>query len=191
MFKKLPIFKILLLLLIIGISWIYDGHWCDFDSILDAEQRLRNHENIYYETANPKMPSYLYSVFFAWILEPIASNYPLGKFLWLVLSLLLFWRACVLIKNSFDFSRFTKQQENICISLSVLLSLQMVLLNIAMIQVTMFLLWGIFESINLLNKNKNILAGLVLALIITIKIMPVLICRIFFIADISKISQLQ
>lgn len=180
MLKKNPLLKILLLLLIAGISLIRAGHWCDFDSILDAAKRLKNGENIYYEAANPKMPAYLYSVFFAWILEPFSSNYFTGKFLWSVLSLLLFWRSCILIKNAFNFSGFTKRQENIWQILSVLLSLQFILLNIAMIQVTMFLLWGIFESINLIKKNNSILAGMVLGLIIIIKIMPVLILPYLF-----------
>jgi hypothetical protein len=49
-----------------------------------------------------------------------------------------------------------------------------------MIQITMFLLWGIFESMHLINNKKNILAGTLLGLIINIKIMPILILPYLF-----------
>lgn len=52
--------------------------------------------------------------------------------------------------------------------------------NVAMIQVTFFVLWAIFESLEFISKGKNTLGGMLLALAINIKIMPVLILPYLF-----------
>jgi hypothetical protein len=57
---------------------------------------------------------------------------------------------------------------------------QFILYNVTLIQVTFFLLWAIFESINLLFKGKNVLGGLLLGLAINIKLMPVLLLPYLF-----------
>lgn len=47
------------------------------------------------------------------------------------------------------------------------------LFNISQVQMTVFICWTIFKCIHLLENNKNIFAAVLLALIINIKIMPI------------------
>lgn len=168
---------ILLFIVIISISTAKDGG--DFDVYLEASRKLYNGENIY---APPFIHGlqYYYSVFFALILIPFSSIVFLTEVFWSVLSLLLLYRTLSIVKSYFDFSILTNRQQHIWIILTILLSLQFILYNISMIQITMFLLWGIFESINFINKKKNILAGTLLGVIINIKIMPILILPYLF-----------
>jgi len=55
------------------------------------------------------------------------------------------------------------------------MSLRFILYNFAMIQMTIFLLWGCLESVDLIKAKKNIFGGFLLALVINIKILPIVI----------------
>jgi len=59
------------------------------------------------------------------------------------------------------------------VMLLVVLSFQFMSNNIGMVQVTPFLIWIIFESINLIHSGKNILGGILLGIGINIKILPI------------------
>ena len=177
--KKELLFKILLLLLILTASILTSLDGGDFDAYLDAAVKMQRGENIY---APPffKGLQYYYSVFFALILHPFSTNWFITEVLWSLLSLLLLYRTFKIIHTYFDFSSFSKKQRALWIGLTIIFSLQFILYNISMIQVTMFLLWGIFESMHLINRKKDFAAGALLGLIINIKIMPVLILPYLF-----------
>ena len=151
----------------------------DFDVFLDAAQKLQNHQNIY----NPpfiKGLQYYYSVFFALILVPFSSNFLLSEFAWSLLSCFLLYCTFILVKGYLDLAPLTGKQQAWWAGLTVLLAVQFILYNISMVQITMFLLWAVFESINLISKGKQITAGALLGLAINIKIMPVLIWPYLF-----------
>lgn len=178
-FTKNLLFKIaaILLLVLVSISTSKDGG--DFDVFLDAARKLKNGQNIY---APPFVDGlqYYYSVFFALILIPISSNVFNAEVLWSLFSFFLLYRSFVLVKHYFDFSAMTKRQYNTWVILTVLLSLQFILYNVSLIQITVFLLWGILETIRLMDNKKPLLAGVLLGLIINIKIMPLLILPYLF-----------
>lgn len=100
--------------------------------------------------------------------------------IWSLLSFLLLYRTYQIIRSYFEFSSLSKKQQNLWMGLTLLLSFQFILYNISMIQVTIFLLWGIFESLHLINKQKHFAAGVLLGLIINIKIIPLLIMPYLF-----------
>lgn len=151
----------------------------DFDVYLDAAEKLQRGENIY---APPfiKGLQYFYSVFFALVLIPFTSQYFIAELIWLLLSYFLLYRILILIQNYFDLSLLTTKQSRLWVFLIILLSTQFILYNVSMIQVTIFLLWCVFESFNFINKEKYIYAGLLLGLAINIKILPVLILPYLF-----------
>ena len=176
--KKL-LFQIalILLLVLVSISTSKDGG--DFDVFLDAARKLNYGQNIY---APPFVDGlqYYYSVFFALILIPLSSNVFVAEVLWTLFSFFLLYRSFVLVKHYFDFSAMTKRQYTAWVILMGFLSLQFILYNVSLIQITVFLLWGILETIRLMDNKKPLLAGVLLGLIINVKIMPLLILPYLF-----------
>jgi hypothetical protein len=146
----------------------------DFDVFLDAAQKLNNGENIY---APPFFNGlqYFYSPLFALLLIPFTNYFFSIELAWLMLSGFLFYRTGKLIFKYFDLTVLTKKEKIVLLVITVFFSLRFLLYNIAMIQITIFLLWGIFESIHLIKKDKWVIGSLLLALVINIKIMPIVI----------------
>jgi hypothetical protein len=151
----------------------------DFDVYLDAAQKLSQGKNIY-QPPFIKGLQYYYSVFFALLLIPFSFHFFLTEFIWSLLSYLMLYRTFHLVKEYFNFPEQTTREYKYWVILTLILSFQFIQYNVSMIQVTFFLLWSIFESINLLSKNKFILSGLLLGLAINIKLMPVLILPYLF-----------
>ncbi|MEZ4918299.1 MAG: glycosyltransferase family 87 protein [Saprospiraceae bacterium] len=145
----------------------------DFDVYLEAARKLSIGENIY---APPFIRDlqYFYSVFFALILIPFSKQVFFTEFLWSVGSYMLLYRTYVLVRGYLDFSDFSIKKQRQWTILTVVMALQFILYNVAMIQVTFFLLWAVFETLHLQEKNKYVLAGGLLGLAINIKIMPIL-----------------
>ena len=151
----------------------------DFDVYLDAAAKLKQGANIY-RPPFVKGLQYYYSVFFALILAPFSSLVFVAEVIWLLLSYFLLYRTWKLASGYFDLSALFVKKYRLWLGLTALLALQFIMYNVAMIQVTVFLLWAIFETLNLIENKKTILAGLLLALAINIKIMPLLMLPYLF-----------
>jgi hypothetical protein len=151
----------------------------DFDIYLDAACKLSEHMNIY---APPfaKGLQYYYSPFFAWILMPFCKYTLISKIIWLLLSYALLYRTFKLLLGYFDITLLTNNEYKFWILSIALLSYQFIMYNVSMIQITFFLMWAIFESINQFVKGKYILGGSILGLAINIKLMPILILPFLF-----------
>jgi len=169
--KKYGVFVLFLIAVVASVLTSFDGG--DFDVFLFAAKRLREGQNMYAYHYIDGLP-YYYSVFFAMLLTPFSENFFLAELLWSLLSFFLLFRTYKLIETFLDISVFSEKQYKLWLFLSVFFSLQFVLYNISLIQVTIFLLWAILESLNLLFKEKYILCGLLLGLAINIKVMPIL-----------------
>ena len=177
--SKNTILKAVLLLFVVVSSILTARDGGDFDVFLNAAQKLNNGQNIY-QPPFAKGLQYYYSVFFALVLIPFSYQIFITEVLWSLLSYFLLYRTFKLAQGYFDFSTFTKKQYHTWVILTALLSLQFILYNVAMVQITIFLLWTIFESIHLMETKKNILGGTLLGMAINIKIMPVLILPYLF-----------
>jgi len=151
----------------------------DFDVFLDASRRLYNHENIYSSFSSGGFQWY-YSPFFALILIPFCNTLIFSEELWSLLSLLLMYRSFTLIELFFDFSYFSTKQKKLWVWLCVIFSVQFVLNNITLIQITALLLWGILESLHQNDKGKPFLAGVILGFVSIIKLMPLLMLPYLF-----------
>lgn len=162
---------ILLLYLFLSIQSAVQGG--DFDVFLDAAQRLKDGQNIY---APPFLRglNYYYSPLFALILIPFSSHVFITELLWLFLSGFWLYRTWTLVKNYFDFSIFNQKQILAISVISFFFIFRFLLYNISMIQITIFLLWGILESIELIKNKKIVWGAMLLAFIINVKLMPLI-----------------
>ena len=125
---------------------------------------------------------YSYSPFFAFILIPL-SILPLwlADLLWLFLNLLALFRIFDLIILFLGIKKTLNQKEYRWWGfLTLLFSVRFILYNFDLSQVTLILLCGSLESLRLAIKRQWIMGGLVLAVVISIKIMPLVMLPYLF-----------
>lgn len=146
----------------------------DFDVYLYAAQQLSAKENIY---SNNPFNNYLYSPFFALLLKPILIfGFPVARVIWALINVLLTVRLWKLIHG------FVKQSLSIKTKLTFYWVLGVIIIsagfwnhNLILGQMTIFILWLTIEGLhNIVNRDKNVLGGLLLGLGIVIKIVPIL-----------------
>jgi hypothetical protein len=176
---KTIFFASLILIYIVVSSILTASDGGDFDVYLEAAQKLWRNENIY-TPPFAKGLQYYYSVFFALFLIPFSFTNFITEFLWTLLSWFLLYRCFILIRSYLDFSRIEKKQLTLWLILLFLVSIQFILYNISMVQVTIFLLWSILECLHFTYMRKYIHAGILLGLAINIKIIPVLMLAYLF-----------
>ena len=146
----------------------------DFDVYLDAAVKLSNGQNIY-TPPFIKNIQYFYSPLFALVLIPFSFNSFVPEFIWLLLTGFLLYRIWILIKSYFDISMFSSKEIFIWGGISFFFIIRFFLYNITMIQITIFLLWGILESIRLIKNDKTFLGVVLLAFVINIKLLPLVV----------------
>jgi hypothetical protein len=156
----------------------------DFKVFLEAANLLRNGKNMYHvwiATAPEVSGLYFYSPLFALLLVPftyLPSYIP--NLLWLLASAFWVYRIWQLLKKDFDLTTFSKKEKRLLVSLSFLFIIRFLLYNFGLIQMTVFMLWAILESINLFDKNKDTKGSALLALAINIKLLPIVILPYLF-----------
>jgi hypothetical protein len=149
----------------------------DFKVFLGAAKLLRNGDNIYSNwifVSNGAYGLYYYSPLFALLLIPFNSmpNF-IPNLIWLLLSVYFLYRIWQLIRIYFDLEKFDKPERNLLLILTFLFTVRFIHLNIAMIQMTIYLLWSIFESMHSFNSKQHLKGSVILALAINIKILPI------------------
>ena len=125
---------------------------------------------------------YSYSPFFAFILIPL-SILPLwlADLLWLFLNLLALFRIFDLIILFLGIKKTLNQKEyKWWVFLTLLFSVRFILYNFDLSQVTLILLCGSLESLRLAIKRQWAMGGLVLAVVISIKLMPLVMLPYLF-----------
>ena len=163
----------LLIIFAVATSIVFAKKGGDFNTFLNIAQELKEGKNIYSSGA-------YYCVFFFLLLLPFCNYLFLAKFLWLLLSYFLLYRIWILIKQYFDITRLTKKQYILWSVLVALYSIQFIIYNIHMLQITIFLLWGCLESLRLIRNKKEILGGMLLATLVIVKMMPLLLLPYLF-----------
>lgn len=153
----------------------------DFKVMLDAAELLRNGKNIYNVSLGDNVGLYYYSPLFALLLIPFTYvPYFIPNLLWLLASAFWVYRIWKLIQKDLDLTGFSNKQINQLIILSFLCTIRFILYNFGLIQLTVFMLWAILESLHLFEKNKNIHGSLLLALAINFKLLPIVILPYLF-----------
>ena len=177
--KKNRYILLLIILVAIVTSYISTTDGGDFDCYLQAARQLAERNNIY-KPPFVKDLQYFYSVFFALILSPFGRFIFITEFVWLLLSYFFLFRILKLTKKYFDLSLLTLNEQRNWLIISFIVSLQFIMYEVSLIQVTIFILWGILESIWLIQNNKQFYGGALLGLVINIKIMPILLLPYLF-----------
>ena len=125
---------------------------------------------------------YSYSPFFAFILIPL-SILPLwlADWLWLFLNLLVLFRIFDLIVVFLGIKKdLTRKEYQWWVFLILLFSVRFILYNFDLSQVTLILLCGSLESLRLAIKRQWVMSGFVLAVVISIKLMPLVMLPYLF-----------
>jgi len=151
----------------------------DFKVFLEAAKLVRDGENPYNEwlfVSEGNYCLYYYSPLWAVLLIPFSylPNF-IPNIIWLTANIFFLYRIYHLLKSFIDLNFITRRQLNWILLLSVIMSLRFILYNLGMIQMTIFLLWGVLESFRLIQDKKTVYGGILLALIINIKILPIVI----------------
>ncbi|MBP6445629.1 MAG: glycosyltransferase family 87 protein [Saprospiraceae bacterium] len=172
--------ELLLILFAIILSYTSALDGGDFDVYLEAAYKLFHGQNPYLPPYAKDGMGYSYSPFFIILLIPFTSDYFLTEFVWCLLLCVMLYRSYVLFCHYLDEKPLEGKDKKIWIWLLLILSYQFVSNNIGMVQITIFLLWAILESLRLIKSNRAISGGLLLGAVINIKIMPVVMLGYLF-----------
>lgn len=116
---------------------------------------------------------YFYSPFFALSFSTIAwLPVQQAGWVWKFISLILLYRNWVLFSSYFDLDFFSKKDIKNWTLISFFGGLWLIYANLHNHQMTIFIIWAIFESLRLLDDQKDWKASLLLAVSINFKIMP-------------------
>jgi hypothetical protein len=149
----------------------------DFKVYLEASKLIAAGKNPYHLwifISEGNYAFYFNSPLWAIILIPF-SYLPsfITNLIWLSANAFFLYRIWILLIKYIDFKSLSKKQANWLLLLSFILSARFILYNFEMIQMTIFLLYGALESIFLFRCKKFLIGGALLALIINIKILPI------------------
>ncbi len=151
----------------------------DFFVFLEAGKLIAAHENIYTKwilVSGETYCLYFYSPLFALLLLPF-TNLPtfIPNFIWLLLNVYFLFRISKILAEYFELNEFDSKSKILLFVLIIAFTIRFVLYNFDLIQMTLYLIWSILESIRLIKKDKNLLGGSILATAINIKILPIVI----------------
>lgn len=178
---KLSIFFVFFCLILSYTSALDGG---DFDVYIEAAYKLYHGMNPYLPPYAKDGMGYSYSPFFIILLIPFTGNYFMTEFVWCLLSCFLLYRSFILFYAYFDKEKLSAKQYKLWGWILLILSFQFASNNVGMVQMTIFLLWAILESLKQIRKGNNVLGGLLLGAIINIKIMPIVMVGYLFTEDI-------
>ncbi len=182
-FMKLIDFKKYIYIVLIFIAVIYcikealgNG---DFKVFLEASKLIQNGENPYHEwifVSEGNYCLYFYSPLWAVLLIPFTylPNF-IPNIIWLSANLFFLYRIFYLLKGYIDLNVISQRQLFWIILICIMMSVRFILYNFDMIQMTIFLLWAILDSLRLIQEKKVVYGGMLLALVINIKILPIVI----------------
>lgn len=149
----------------------------DFKVFLDAGKMMAGGESPYSKwlfISEGNYRQYFYSPLWAVLLIPFGFlPGPLVNFLWLLGNCWFMYRIYLILIGYLEWEPAKTKELRWIVLLTLLLSLRFILYNFEMIQMTIFLLWGSLEGLRYIGKGKPIAGGAILALMINIKLLPV------------------
>lgn len=151
----------------------------DFKVFLEAAKLVRNGENPYNKwlfVSEGNYCLYFYSPLWAVLLVPFSylPNF-IPNIVWLLANIFFLYRIYQLLKRFGELNSITTKRLYWIFLLCFIMSVRFIIYNFDMIQMTIFLLWGILESLRLIEDEKVVYGGMLLAFIINIKILPIVI----------------
>ncbi|MBL4710557.1 MAG: DUF2029 domain-containing protein [Flavobacteriales bacterium] len=173
--KKQYILPALLILVFTILSVKSASNGGDFDVYLHAAEKIIQQQDIYAPPYFKDDLKYYYSPLFAAMLVPFTFNWFITQLLWLLMSGAMLYRSWVICKKYFDLKKITEKEQLIWSLIVLVFSIRFLLYNIAMVQMTMLMLWAILESLEFIKKDKYIIGGILLGLMTNIKLLPLVI----------------
>lgn len=162
------------ILLLALYSILQVGNNGDFKVFLEAADTLRNGTSPYHVWFVHHNCLYLYSPFFATVLMPftyLPDVVPNG--VWMIALWFFTFRSIQLIKKLVPYAAESDWQKKLLVLIPFALTLRFWLYNIELLQMTLFILWCVLEGYHLCTQKKYLRAGLIIALGINIKILPI------------------
>lgn len=147
----------------------------DFDIFIGASRLVEEGKTCYevWLKSGTSGLKYFYSPLFAVLLFPLNSlPQPAYNLVWMALSFAFIWRSFSLLSFFLPVSILSDRQRIWFWSLAVASVARMILDNLALGQMTPFLVWGTLESMRLVVLKRYVAGAALLALIINIKIIP-------------------
>ena len=148
----------------------------DFKVYLEAAKTLRTGNSPYNEwffVSEGNYCLYLYSPLWATLLVPFSYvHYFIPHFLWLLGNLIFLYRSFQILHTFIDRDKLSNKQLFWLVFLSFAMSIRFIIDNFAMLQMTLFMLWGALESLRFFTKDKPLQGAALLALMINIKLLP-------------------
>lgn len=171
------ILYLIIAIAVIAYCYIQSIKGGDFRVYLGASELLKNGKscyNVWIDVGNNNACGYSYSPFFATILIPFTYiDEPFPQFIWLLLNVFFLYRIIIIIKNYLPISTLSIKNQFIWVTIIIALTVRFLLNNFEMVQMTIFLLYVCLESIYFSDRKSFFLSGLILALGIIIKILPI------------------
>jgi len=169
-YKPVYISLAILVLIYIAFTAYKRGH--DIDVYLHASRQLFQKADIY---AASDYNNYLYSPLFALLLRPISIlDFGYSRIIWAIINVLVAFRIWGITTRLIKESLVLDSRFMIPWTIGVLLiSFGFLNLNLKLGQITIIILWLIFEGLyQIIIQNKTLLGVVLLALGIIIKIIP-------------------
>jgi hypothetical protein len=171
-YKRLWVWLTPLFLLYLFIEAQGEG---DLYIYLSAAGALKHGGDIYVMDYIQGQYHYYYSVLFALLLQPFYSLPFYGvKFCWLLLNAVLFIHLLKLLIESDFVKILSEKQTRIFVLLLLIFSARFLHENIHASQITIVIFWCSVYGVFLVQKGKALSGGLLLAVGINIKLLPVL-----------------
>lgn len=144
----------------------------DTDIFLAASKHLFSGGDIYSEKYFG-IYHYFYSVFFATFIHPLVYlPIFLTRVLWVSVGIIMILRIVVLLLRFIDEAVWTRIGKAFVVVVLLFFSLRLIRSNLHLGQVNHWILWLSLESIWMILRGKKVIGGLILALAINIKLLP-------------------
>ena len=183
MFLNSKIVKLVILILVALVYCYFETlYHQDFDIFILATKDFLLGGNIYKNTYDNGF-HFFYGAIFSVILSPFTFlPIHLARFIWLCLNILALFRTWKLVNLYLDRLALTAKQILWFNTFCFLFSAKLVLDNFHNGQVTIFILLLMLEGLKLIEQNKKITGASLIALGISVKLLPlILIPYLFFI----------
>ncbi|MDQ4123604.1 MAG: DUF2029 domain-containing protein [Acidobacteriota bacterium] len=170
---------IIIVLFVIGTAlFIQRYHWADVHVYHTAAHSLFNRGRIDLyaaDFADDAIMDYRYTPFFLFLVFPFSLlPYEEAEFLWLWINIVAFVPATIAIKRGFEITKENPQRLNLILFLSFLFCAKFFFPLVKNLNVHFLILCMVFGAFYLLLKQRKLIAASLMALAISIKIVPVL-----------------
>jgi len=174
------IVKIVLLIVTLVYCYFETKYHQDFDIFILATQDFLSGGNIYVNTYDNGF-HFFYGAIFSVLLAPL-SFLPIyvARFVWIVLNIFALFKTWKLITDYLEKRDFSAKQILWFNAFCFIFSAKLVLDNFHNGQVTIFLLLIMLQGLKLINQNKNSAGACLIALGISIKLLPLIIIPYLF-----------